>query len=422
MPRNGSGIYGPPAGTAAVPNTTIESADYNSVVADLSQALTDSINVAGTAPFQGNQSMGDNKLVNLSAGSAAGDSVNLGQVQTGTVTHAATIGGTADAIALTFSPPFSAYVAKMRFRFTASLANTLAAPTINVDGLGLKTIKKLNGVALEPGDIAGPGHVCECVYDGTDVLLLNFAPMTTAEANVFTERQTFNRPIISPVSTLADAATIAWNMNANSVNVRIVLSASRALGAPTNLNTGQTGLFIIQQDATGGWSLTPNAIFKQSGGQTVFDLDKTANTKTLYRYEVIEDHTATRIILIKRLWSEGKTSFGFYKDYTINISITRVIRTLAHGLGRHPAFVNFYIENTSPELGFSVGERVSLPSPSNVDSGGGGNINGFNLSHDTTNCYVIIGDTIPVHQKAATIGNVFGIDLNKWDGILRVYE
>ena len=145
MPRNGSGIYGPPAGTAAVPNTTIESADYNSVVADLSQALTDSINVAGTAPFQGNQSMGDNKLVNLSAGSAAGDSVNLGQVQTGTVTHAATIGGTADAIALTFSPPFSAYVAKMRFRFTAGFANTLAAPTINVDGLGLKTIKKLNG-------------------------------------------------------------------------------------------------------------------------------------------------------------------------------------------------------------------------------------------------------------------------------------
>jgi len=56
-----------------------------------------------------------------------------------------------------------------------------------------------------------------------------------------------------------------------------------------------------------------------------------------------------------------------------------------------------------------------------VDSGGGA-INGFNLSHDTTNCYVIIGDAIPVHQKAATIGNMFGIDLSKWSGILRVYE
>jgi hypothetical protein len=28
MPRNGSGVYGPPAGTAAVPNTPIESAKY----------------------------------------------------------------------------------------------------------------------------------------------------------------------------------------------------------------------------------------------------------------------------------------------------------------------------------------------------------------------------------------------------------
>lgn len=35
MPRNGSGVYSKPAGTTAVPNTTIESAKFNSVVDDL---------------------------------------------------------------------------------------------------------------------------------------------------------------------------------------------------------------------------------------------------------------------------------------------------------------------------------------------------------------------------------------------------
>jgi hypothetical protein len=77
MPRNGSGIYGPPPGTAAVPNTTIESAKYNAVVTDISQALTESVNVGGTAPFQANQSMGNNKLIAMGPGIAAGDSVNL---------------------------------------------------------------------------------------------------------------------------------------------------------------------------------------------------------------------------------------------------------------------------------------------------------------------------------------------------------
>lgn len=37
MPRNGSGVYSKPPGTTAVPNTTIESAKFNSVVNDLVQ-------------------------------------------------------------------------------------------------------------------------------------------------------------------------------------------------------------------------------------------------------------------------------------------------------------------------------------------------------------------------------------------------
>lgn len=424
MPRNGSGIYGPPAGTAAVPNTTIESADYNAVVADMSQALTDSINVQGTAPYQASQPMGGNKLTNLGAGAAAGDSASLGQTQSGVVAHATAVGGTSDAIIATFSPAFSAYTAKMRFRLTAGGANTIAAPTVNVDGLGVKTIKKLGGGALSPGDIAGSGHICDCVYNGTDVILLNFAPVAVDREQTFTAKQTFSKPVITTVTTLADAATIAWDMNATSNDVRIVLTASRNLGLPTNINTGQKGLLTIRQDGTGGWVLTPNAIFKQAGGQTVFDLDKVANAKTVYSYEVIEDHTAAKVILIRRLWSENTFAMGFYREYnlgTLGSSYTGNTYTQAHGLGRRPAFELAWLECISSDVGFSPGDRAFTPFGYALDTGGGGNRNGLGISSDLTNVYVTFGVHGMVLYRRSD-GGVLGIDGTKWRLILRIYE
>lgn len=418
MPRNGSGVYGPPAGTAAVPNTTIESADYNAVVADVAQALTDSVNVQGTAPFQAPQPMGGNKLTNLGAGAAAGDSANLGQVQSAIVAHAASVGGTADAITATFSPAFTAYTAKMRFRFTAGGANTVTAPTINVDGLGTKTVKKLTGVALAVADIAGSGHVCDCVYNGTDVILLNPAPPVVDSERTWTTKQTFSRPLIKTIATLTDAATIAWDMNANPNNVRILLTATRILGLPTNLNTGQSGNLIIQQDGTGGWGLTFNAIFKQPGGNTFFDLDKAANTKTVFAYQVIEDHTATKVILLERLWSEGKNSIGFWKEYDVG-TFTQGTKTATHGLGRMPALVQVYLEITNAELGYAVGDRVDFIS---IAFGGDTNRQPA-ISTNATNCRVRIDGTGGTIQAFNSFTNVTISSLSSVPKIIvRVYE
>src|SRR5436190_8689749 len=261
MPRNGSGIYGSPPGTIAVPNTTIESAKYNAVVTDMSQALTESVNVGGTAPFQANQSMGNNRLIAMAPGIAAGDSVNVAQAQSAIVAHAVSVGGTADAITATFSPAFSAYTAKMRFRLSASGANTVVAPTINVDGLGVKTIKKLNSVALAVGDIGGAGHVCDCVYNGTDVILLNPALAPGDRPNAFAEKQIFNGPVVKGTTILADAATIAWDLSTGS-NFQVTITSNRTLGAFTNGTVGQEGILRIIQDSTGGWSLNlGNAVY-----------------------------------------------------------------------------------------------------------------------------------------------------------------
>jgi len=90
----------------------------------------------------------------------------------GTDTYTATYGETA-------------YRTGWQYYITFTNANTAAAPTINLDSLGAKTIKKDGGIALDAGDIPA-GHEAILRYDGTDMILLNPA----IQLNVSTHQET----------------------------------------------------------------------------------------------------------------------------------------------------------------------------------------------------------------------------------------
>lgn len=173
MSRDGSGTYSLPA-TMATSGQTASSTTVNSIMSDVAQALTDSINKDGSKAFAANQSMGSNKLTSLTAGTALTDAANVSQVQNGTVAQASTVGGTVDAITLAFSPAITAYVTGQRIRWRSGGANTITGATLNIDSLGAKTIKKNPGAAtLAVGDLGVAGTVNEAVYNGTDFILLN---------------------------------------------------------------------------------------------------------------------------------------------------------------------------------------------------------------------------------------------------------
>lgn len=182
MPYNGSGTYTLPAGSIQADGTTADAADVNTPFQDIETALSAVILRNGAAAFSANQSMGGYKLTNLAAGSAATDSVTLAQAQSSIVQQATAVGGTADAITLTFSPTFSAYTTNMKIRWKSGGANTVTNPTVNVDGLGAKTIKQGAGAALAAGNLGASGAIHEAVYDGTDFILLN--PLASASAGV----------------------------------------------------------------------------------------------------------------------------------------------------------------------------------------------------------------------------------------------
>lgn len=72
--------------------------------------------------------------------------------------------GTADALVATFAAPIDA-LDNRTIVVRAINANATTTPTINVDGLGVKTIVKGNNQPLRAGDIAGAGHYLILNYD-----------------------------------------------------------------------------------------------------------------------------------------------------------------------------------------------------------------------------------------------------------------
>lgn len=96
--------------------------------------------------------------------------LSVSDYQNWTKVYAATSTWT-DAYAIALSPVPSAYLTGMTFKFQADVANTGAA-TLDVNGLGVKTIKKQNNIDLETGDIEA-GQLVIVSYDGTHFQMMS---------------------------------------------------------------------------------------------------------------------------------------------------------------------------------------------------------------------------------------------------------
>lgn len=91
-------------------------------------------------------------------------------VQNAQYVYAADAVGT-DSYAITLSPAPAAYVTGQTFFFKAGTANTGPA-TLNVNGLGAKTIKKAYNSDLVTGDILA-NQIVQVTYDGTNMQMMS---------------------------------------------------------------------------------------------------------------------------------------------------------------------------------------------------------------------------------------------------------
>ena len=114
------------------------------------------------------------RVYTISDGTAASHALSVAQLQSGSLTYASTSG--TDTYTGSLAPAITAYTTGMLVNLYFAIANTLTTPTINLNGLGAKTIVRLTPAgateALNAGDIIA-GHKALLHYDGTYFVLLN---------------------------------------------------------------------------------------------------------------------------------------------------------------------------------------------------------------------------------------------------------
>jgi hypothetical protein len=88
---------------------------------------------------------------------------------------------------------------------------------------------------------------------------------------------------------LTDAATVAVDF-ADGNNFYVTITASRTIGQPSNQTDGQSGIIVVEQDGTGGWTPSWHADWDWgAAGAPV--VDTSANKKAVIAYEVDWDTT-----------------------------------------------------------------------------------------------------------------------------------
>ena len=147
--------------------------------------------------------MGFSKPIFVNGGTPAINATNLNTLgdgiesaHKGTHIYAASATGT-DAYAVTFATQYTAYNAGLMVNVKVDVANT-GACTLNVDGLGAKSIKKISQVGkvdLEDNDLIA-NAIWSMIYDGTDFILLT----PTANSSAYTQAWTAAGLYIVPKS------------------------------------------------------------------------------------------------------------------------------------------------------------------------------------------------------------------------------
>jgi hypothetical protein len=102
--------------------------------------------------------------------------------------------GAVNTFAINVSPGIGAYAAGQTFKFIPNLSNTGTAPTLNVNGIGAKTVKtrSMSGLASVPIGVIQAGQEISVTYDGTYFVVDISA--SAAGGQTFTANGTFTVP------------------------------------------------------------------------------------------------------------------------------------------------------------------------------------------------------------------------------------
>ena len=228
MSYNGSGTFNiNSAGQPVVSGTVISSTAFNALTSDLATGLTTALTKDGQSTPTANISLGSYKITNLAAATLAADAVRFSQLQNFSTNTLITVAGT-DTITGTVTPSLTAYTAGQIFSFVAAATNTTAV-TLNIDGVGVKSVTRAGTTALAAGDIL-TGQVAIVEYDGTQFQLL--------DPNAFTNLRVSGTLGVTGATTMSAALTYGGVTLTNAVTGtgKMVLDTTPTIATPVLTN------------------------------------------------------------------------------------------------------------------------------------------------------------------------------------------
>ncbi|MGX5801425.1 hypothetical protein ACWGS9_09290, partial [Bradyrhizobium sp. Arg314] len=250
MPRNSSGIFTPPPGTAAVSNTTIGSVPYNSLVADVGNELTGSLPTNGSKGMSANLPMGGNKITGMADPVASTDGATKNYVDTAAAPISAVntfVGGTSTGSAsaqvlATTTPNTFALTAGNTVVFSPGFNAPSGAATLQVNGTAATNFKKRSPTG--PVNFAGSEFIANqnisATYDGTQFLL------NTPSGNILTP------------TAINDSGTLALT--------GIISPTALAAGATNDYNpTGLASASVLRITGNAGGSVLTGIAAQPSG-------------------------------------------------------------------------------------------------------------------------------------------------------------
>ena len=177
MARNGSGVFERLYSWVTDRNNSIDidSTRMDAEMNGMATGLTESIARDGQTTITANLPMATYKHTGVGASNSRTDYADTASVQDSSFTYAAD-SGAANAYVITLAPAITAYAAGQEFCFKAANANT-AGSTLNVNGLGVKTIVKNVNENLDAGDIQA-NAIVKVVYNGTAFQVVGVMPQS----------------------------------------------------------------------------------------------------------------------------------------------------------------------------------------------------------------------------------------------------
>ena len=221
--------------------TKILAARHDTHDQDLAGGINSTLEKSGSNAATGNLNIGSNRLTAVADGTAKTDAATVNQIQSNAPAYQATDTGTANAHVIALSPAITAYASGQKVTFKSGSANTTAS-TLNVNGLGVKAIKKLHDQDVASGDIES-GSIVTAVYDGT-----NFQ-MTSQIATSPAAGVTLSGSTNNTVATVTGANALIGEANLTFDGSQLLIPNGSA-GAPSNsfINSTGTGLYFVSPD------------------------------------------------------------------------------------------------------------------------------------------------------------------------------